>query len=127
MSAILTSNSLNYDNTANRKVGFLLDIISLHGFIYIVIIGIVFEAYAPLGSPGRWDVKSDDPVVMEDPVIKEIAEKHNATPGQVLSIHVYTYCCFYNTNCRCSCEYNYFTNLHCLYASYWNSSHTKVH
>ena len=55
----------------------------------------MFEAYAPLGSPGRWGVKSDDPVVMEDPVIKEIAEKHNATPGQVLSFHVHVYTIIY--------------------------------
>ena len=41
----------------------------------------MFEAYAPLGSPGT--ISCDDPVVMEDPVIKEIAEKHGATPGQV--------------------------------------------
>ena len=43
----------------------------------------MFEAYAPLGSPGRRSQQSGDPVVMEDPVIKEIAEKHGATPGQV--------------------------------------------
>ena len=43
----------------------------------------MFEAYAPLGSPARKGVKSDEPVVMDDPVIKEIAEKHGATPGQV--------------------------------------------
>ena len=46
----------------------------------------MFEAYAPLGSPARKGVKSDEPVVMEDPVIKEIAEKHGATPGQVQSV-----------------------------------------
>ena len=49
----------------------------------INLVGIVFQAYAPLGSPGRWNQQSDDPVVMEDPIIKEIAEKHGATPGQV--------------------------------------------
>ena len=47
----------------------------------MIIAGIVFEAYAPLGSPGT--MSRDDPVVMEDPVINEIAEKHCATPGQV--------------------------------------------
>ena len=47
----------------------------------MIISGIVFEAYAPLGSPGT--MSHDDPVVMEDPVINEIAEKHCATPGQV--------------------------------------------
>ena len=41
------------------------------------------EAYAPIGSPGR-DFKQDgDPNVLEDPVVKEIADKHSATPAQV--------------------------------------------
>ena len=43
----------------------------------------MFEAYSPLGNPGRPSVGADDPVVMEDPVVKEIAEKHKATPAQV--------------------------------------------
>ena len=45
--------------------------------------GIVFEAYAPIGSPGRFFKQDDEPNVMEDPVIKEIAEKLNASPAQV--------------------------------------------
>ncbi|XP_003389202.1 PREDICTED: alcohol dehydrogenase [NADP(+)]-like isoform X8 [Amphimedon queenslandica] len=45
--------------------------------------GIVLEAYAPLGSPGRPRVNPDDPVIMEDPIIKKIAEKHGATVGQI--------------------------------------------
>ena len=45
--------------------------------------GITMEAYSPLGNPGR-PVKNDtDPVVMEDPVVKEIATKHKATAAQV--------------------------------------------
>ena len=40
----------------------------------------MYEAYAPLGSPENMGQKA---LVMEDPVIKEIAEKHGATPGQV--------------------------------------------
>ena len=44
---------------------------------------IVFEAYAPLGSPGRRDRVKDYPVVINDPVLKQIAENHNVTPGQV--------------------------------------------
>ena len=43
----------------------------------------MFEAYAPIGSPTRMFKQDSDPVVMEDPVIKEIAEKHSATPAQV--------------------------------------------
>ena len=46
-------------------------------------IGIAFECYAPLGSPSRIGIDPDEPVVMEDPVINEIATKYNATPAQV--------------------------------------------
>ena len=45
--------------------------------------GIVFEAYAPIGSPSRSFKQDAEPVVMEDPVVKTVAEKHNATPAQV--------------------------------------------
>ncbi len=43
------------------------------------------EAYAPLGSPGRTRKNSLDPVVMEDPVIAEVALRHGASPAQVNS------------------------------------------
>ena len=45
--------------------------------------GIVVEGFAPLGSPGRLNATSSDPVVMEDPIIKEIAARKGATPAQV--------------------------------------------
>lgn len=43
-------------------------------------------AYSPLGSGDRPDqMKADDePSLLENPVIKEIAEKHDASPGQIL-------------------------------------------
>lgn len=36
-----------------------------------------------MGSPTRMSIKPDDPVVMEDPIIKELAVKYNASPAQV--------------------------------------------
>ena len=45
--------------------------------------GIIVEAYAPLGSPGRRIVSESDPVVMDDPLINEIAAKKGATAAQV--------------------------------------------
>lgn len=47
------------------------------------LLGIVIEAYAPLGSPKRFGISPDEPVVMEDPIVKQIAAKHGATPAQV--------------------------------------------
>lgn len=51
--------------------------------------GIVFEAYSPLGNPARPVKKDDDPSVLDDPVIKEIAEKHKATVAQVIVTFAY--------------------------------------
>ena len=45
--------------------------------------GIVLEAYSPLGNPARPMKSDDDPADMDDPVIKEIAKKYNASPAQV--------------------------------------------
>lgn len=47
---------------------------------------IVLTAYSPLGSgdrPARIK-REDEPVLLEDPVIREVAERHKLTPGQVL-------------------------------------------
>jgi alcohol dehydrogenase (NADP+) len=47
---------------------------------------IVITAYAPLGSAGRPDhlKASDEPVLLSDPIIAQIAAEHGATPAQVL-------------------------------------------
>ena len=58
-------------------------------YIYIFYSGIILEAYAPLGNPSRPSKKDTEPVVMDDPVIKEIAEKHGATAAQVYNLYSY--------------------------------------
>ncbi|VDM71705.1 unnamed protein product, partial [Strongylus vulgaris] len=54
-------------------------------------LNISFTAYAPLGSPGRKvstinmpNMPWPDRVPLQDPLVKEIAQKHNKTPAQVL-------------------------------------------
>ena len=48
--------------------------------------GIPLTAYSPLGSGDRpEEMKADDePVLMEDPTIHDIADRHDASPAQVL-------------------------------------------
>jgi alcohol dehydrogenase (NADP+) len=48
--------------------------------------GIPLTAYSPLGSRDRpEEMKAEDePVLLENPTIHEIAERHDATPAQVL-------------------------------------------
>ena len=55
----------------------------------LIIAGIILEAYSPLGNPGRVSgTKATEPVVMEDPVIKEIAERLNTSPAQVSCLRI---------------------------------------
>ena len=48
--------------------------------------GILLTAYSPLGSGDRPKAlkKSDEPVLLDNPVVAEIAAKHKITPGQAL-------------------------------------------
>ncbi len=41
-------------------------------------------AYCPLGSPNRPDATvSDNPILLNDPVVQSIGKKYNKTPAQV--------------------------------------------
>lgn len=60
----------------------------MHAVIYsysmfLIHIGIAFVAYSPVGSPGRPEIPDTEPVVLDDPVVKEIADKLKITPAQV--------------------------------------------
>ncbi len=45
---------------------------------------IVVTAYSPLGSPGNFGKAKNMPVIVEDPVIIEIAKAHGKTPAQIM-------------------------------------------
>ncbi len=48
----------------------------------------MFEAYSPLGTPGRPAWNDNDPaMLLADTCIMEIANKHKATPAQVCTIN----------------------------------------
>ena len=46
--------------------------------------GIGMTAYSPLGSPARPVQAPNDPVLMEETIVIDIAEEHGMTPAQVL-------------------------------------------
>lgn len=46
--------------------------------------GLAVTAYSPLGSPGRPWATGEERLVLKEPKLLAIAEKHNKSPGQVL-------------------------------------------
>lgn len=51
--------------------------------------GVKFQAYSPLGSGGY--IESDEPNLLEDPILLELAKKHNATSAQIALAWVLQY------------------------------------
>ncbi|KFO11344.1 Alcohol dehydrogenase [NADP(+)], partial [Balearica regulorum gibbericeps] len=46
--------------------------------------GLVVTAYSPLGSPDRIWKHPDEPVLLEEPGIKKLAEKYSRSPAQII-------------------------------------------
>ena len=64
-----------------------------HNQKFLFYLGIVVTAYSPLGSPDRPGANTDsDPVVLNNPVLQKIADKHKTTIALVhefMSILIY--------------------------------------
>ena len=71
--------------TAKVCVLHVVSVCAIYNFS--LFLGIVLEAYSPLGNPSSPFRKSKDPSVLEDPVIKEVAEKHKVSIGQVCNVN----------------------------------------
>lgn len=57
--------------------------------------GILLTAYSPLGSPDRPWATKDDPLLMDDPKILDIAKKYKKSAAQILI--KYQVISFFNT------------------------------
>ena len=93
---------VEYGTSPVPMLHFCLSIqILMHVLFAWPLAGIVIQAYGPLGSPTRYNVESTDPVVLEDPTIKEIAARKGTTPAQVRT----DFFCLHNCNHGSSKQY----------------------
>ena len=46
-------------------------------------------AYSPLGSPDRPSVNKDEPIVLNNPLLKKIADKHKTTIALVSCLYIF--------------------------------------
>lgn len=65
------------------KIIMIKVICSILATVYYYVLGITFVAYSPLGSPGRPEKLKDEPNLLQDATIKEIATEHNVSTAQV--------------------------------------------
>jgi aldehyde reductase len=58
---------------------------------------VLLTAYGPLGRPGLSQDAVNDPVVMDDPILKQMAAKYNRTVAQILLRFLVTFYSFFLT------------------------------
>lgn len=46
--------------------------------------GLVMTAYSPLGSPDRAWKRPEEPVLLQEPVLGDLAKKYNKSPAQIV-------------------------------------------
>jgi aldehyde reductase len=56
---------------------------------------VLLTAYGPLGRPGLSQDAVNDPVVMDDPILKQMAAKYNRTVAQILLRFLVTFYSFF--------------------------------
>ena len=76
----------------------------------MITLEILITAYSSLGSPDRPSSGEADPILMDEPLLKEIAAKRNCTPAQV--------CTFQGVNFLNCLKQQFFSQMYILKVSF---------